>query len=192
MNGLLLVAEATEQIDMEQIIQLLQNFDYEALMASVEKFIGAVLAIVASISAVVLLIVTRFNKAKLALTGENFQEKANVEKANAIACETKDLIKDLKFAFTTVKDEHADELKLLRDELSVAKEVINVSVKSGTFSTEGLVELGRITERASNKITVVGDTFKEALKEATEKSENQGSILDNQTIVEDITYTKEG
>jgi hypothetical protein len=178
---LLLTAEAVDTMTLEQVLELIQQFDYEALMSAVEKLIGAIIGIVIAISGAILFIKARFEKAKLALTSENFQEKANAEKAEAIALETKSLIADMSKAFKTVAVENKETTLNLRDELNVAKELLHVAIKSGTVDADGLIELGQIAERAKGSVVTITDGINDVLQIATEKLDNQGSILDKPT-----------
>jgi lysophospholipase L1-like esterase len=65
--------------------------------------------------------------------------------------------------------------------LNVAKELLHVAIKSGTVDADGLIELGQIAERAKGSVVTITDGINDVLQIATEKLDNQGSILDKPT-----------
>lgn len=174
------VTSNVDSVTLEQAIALLQSIDSETMMAFVDKFINGILFITASFGGLITFVITRFNKAKLKLSEMNFSEKSKNEQAEILMRELKGEIGVLNDAYKETVTLYKGEVEELKQTAIVGNELLTTALKHGTFSQDGLVELGAIIERAGSLGGRVVEGLTKAYEENVERVDTTESILDRE------------
>ena len=171
-----------DNVTLEQAIALLQTLDSETVMAFIDKLINSIVVIVASFGGIFAFIQTRFNKSKLKLEGSNFAEKSKNEQAIVLMGELKSEIKVLNEAYKETVTLHKEEVEELKQTVGVGNELLQVALKTGTFSADGMMELGAIIERAGSLGGKVVEGLTKSYEENVERVADTTSILDKDEV----------